>query len=372
MKTGKSRVWFYRHLSPLGLLWVGAARAAIFFGLILRGLTVAAANFNPYEGPKPIAVFIYQETPLVAIYEDGEAIFVKPAGGKRGERHHVTFDDLALAALREMTSKVTRLAALKSFYDLAPLTTDQTTSKFYIRDGEREIAITVRGLDYRGVRTPGARNFGELPNELLQLHKWLREFDSPKSVEWKPKYMEVMLWRSHTTLDLSPPTKWPKEWPSLGSDRAFKRGDVNLIFLDASLREKLADFFPPGKNWETIEIDGAKWETSYDATFPSEQIWQVAFEQGVKTWYSDGRHAEFESSLKMFRELAAADPKYLSMVDLVLEQSGDLYRDENRKVEARAAFEEAAKIYNDFAKNDPARYSAEAKRVQALIEGLKP
>ncbi len=60
------------------------------------------------------------------------------------------------------------------------------------------------------------------PDALLKVHKFLTTLDFPKSTEWVPEYVEVMLWDYSYAPESS--IVWPKDWPSLESDRTTRRG----------------------------------------------------------------------------------------------------------------------------------------------------
>src|SRR5688500_2189585 len=105
--------------------------------LIILLLRVApscmAADFNPFDGPKPIAILIQSnpwamvigsDTPRVAIYENGEVIFPK----KDNERlvyHHVTLESGTLAKLQSEWNPVLAIEDLRRVYNMAPNITDQ-------------------------------------------------------------------------------------------------------------------------------------------------------------------------------------------------------------------------------------------------------
>ena len=57
-------------------------------------------------------------------------------------------------------------------------------------------------------------------------------------------------------------------------------------------------------------------------------------------------------------------------VALALNNLGILYSDGHQTEEARRAFEEALKIYEVYAKQDPEQFSSDVNRVKKLLEGL--
>jgi hypothetical protein len=255
----------------------------------------AAAEFDPFEGPKPLMVFIQSDpwamvigsdTPRVAIYENGDLIFVKKAGNRPAYRH-VTLDKAGLDKVRVHIQPVLALKDLKRLYNIRPDATDQPESRFYFCDAGRDVATSVYGLMAGNTELPG---YTVLPTDkkptlppqaLLKLHQWLCEFDRPGSTEWTPKYVEVMLWDYSYAPEAS--IQWPTDWPSLKSDRAVKRGKSYSIFLDGSLIPKLREFLATRKERGAIEVDGKKMAASYRFTFPGEPRWRKAFDAAVET-----------------------------------------------------------------------------------------
>jgi hypothetical protein len=266
---------------------------AIIVGTCLTSVS-RAADFDPFQGPKPIAVFIQSDpwamvigsdTPRVAIYENGDVIFAKKVND-RFAYHHVTLDKNELAKVREQFKPVIALKALKPGYNIRPNVTDQPEAAFYFRDGEREVATSVYGLMAAGTKLPAFTEFPKgpeatvPPDELLKLHKWLCELDYPNSKEWTPKYVEVMLWDYSYAPE--PSIQWPKDWPTLKSDRTIKRGDSYSIFLDGSLLAKLREFLATQKEKGAVEIEGKKMAASYRFTFPGERAWRKAFAESAE------------------------------------------------------------------------------------------
>jgi len=266
-----------------------ALNNALLFAFLLIASDSLAEDFNPFDGPNPIAVLIQSDpwamvmdadTPRIVIYEGGEVIFLKKVKGVF-IYHHVTLDNAGLAAFRQKTQPVTSLKTLKAAYDIKPHVTDQPEAMFYLRDDTREITTSVYGLKSAGTKLPawtpqsGSPKAKVPPNELLELHKWLCTFGAPKSKIWTPKYVEVMLWDYSYAPE--PSIQWPKDWPSLTSARAIKRQGAYSIFLDGNLLPKLIKFLATRKEKGAIELDGKKWAVSYRLTFPSEPAWRNAF-----------------------------------------------------------------------------------------------
>lgn len=263
----------------------------VFIGLCLAHVC-AAAGFDPFSGPTPIVVFIGSnpwaavigsDTPRVAIYENGDVIFAKQVGGDLAYRY-VKLDKEGLENVRVQIAPIFAIKGLKPLYDVTSGVTDQPTAMFYFRSTNREVATMVYGMTDDDARlstfTKSPRKVAAPPGALLDLHAWLRKLDYPQSTPWTPKYIEVMLWGYSYAPDRS--ILWPKGWPSLSSERAFKRGDSYSIFLDASSLPELRKFLATRREKGAVEIDGKKMAVSYRFVFPGEPTWRKSFGAAMK------------------------------------------------------------------------------------------
>jgi hypothetical protein len=265
-------------------------RGALLIALLACACSCQGPTFKPFDGPKLILVFIESDpwlnvigsdNPRVAVYETGEVIFLKAVNGKR-IHHTVKLDTSALEDLRSHLAPLVALKNLKSHYNVNPNVTDQPTSMFYIRQGGKAVATRVYGLmapetePGSSFRAADGRAPDKVPTELLQLHARLCSLDFAKRIEWTPQYLEVMLWDYSYAPEES--IHWPKEWPSLDSARAIKRGDSYSIFLDANLLPQLRDFLATEKDKGAVEVGGKKLAAAYRFAFPSEPIWRQAFD----------------------------------------------------------------------------------------------
>ena len=257
--------------------------------LSVASLNLLAAEFNPFDGPKPIAVLIQTDpwamvmgadTPRVAVYEDGAVIFLKQSG-KSANYHR---KDLSVAELADFKKRLIPTEHLKDFkcsYNLLPYVTDQPEALFYLRDGDHALATRVYGLKVAGTKLsahtvlPGKQKPDALPDELVELHKFLCAVDYSDSQEWTPRYLEVMIWPYKYAPEVS--IDWPKDWPGLDSKRSFRRGDSYSIFLDGSVLPELQKFLRSQKEKGAVEIGGKKWAVSFRSVFPSEPLWRKAF-----------------------------------------------------------------------------------------------
>ena len=78
-----------------------------------------------------------------------------------------------------------------------------------------------------------------------------------------------------------------------------------------------------------------------------------------------------DEALKTSRELAQKEPEtYLPFVAITLNNLGLFDSGKNRVNKARNEYEEALKIYEAFAKEDPEQFSPHVKRVKKLLKEL--
>jgi len=138
--------------------------------LSVASLSLFSAGFDPFAGPKPMAVFIQSDpwamvmgadTPRVAVYEDGTVIYLKKSGNS--ERYYrKVLSPTELSDLKKQLTPTADLMNLKHFYTLRPGVTDQPEALFYIRAGERELITRVYGLRATGTKLPG---YSVLPDD---------------------------------------------------------------------------------------------------------------------------------------------------------------------------------------------------------------
>ena len=243
-----------------------------------------AEDFHPFDGPQPLLVAIEtdpwamvlgSDSPRVAIYENGDVIFLRGSGA--GQAYYFTRlapNELNGLLLQAKTALVGQ--GLKHRYDLGSAT-DMPMAKFYFHDSGTSVATEVYGLDClppnRFQRKSGS---GMPPQSLLDLNKSLCSLDFANSKKWVPRYVEVMMWDYGYAP--GPSAFWPKDWPGLNSPRTIKRGDAYSIFLDGTMLPKLQSFLRGIGQKSATVIDRRKMAVSYRYPFPSEPIWSKAFQ----------------------------------------------------------------------------------------------
>ncbi|WP_445145049.1 hypothetical protein [Dyella sp. Tek66A03] len=243
-----------------------------------------AADFNPFEGPEPLLVVVEfdpwsmvlgADSPRVAIYENGDAIFV----GKDGKDPGYRFKRLTaqeLEDVRQQAGRVFRSPELKQHYDMRGFT-DQPVAEFYLHDAKGSVATEVDGLDCAPSNpSPRGRNVTPPPQAVLDLNASLCSLDFPGSEKWSPPYAEVMIWDNNYAPGSSIP--WPKNWPGLDSSRTIRRGKDYSIFLDGAMLPQLNAFVHGIPQKSAVAIGGRKMSVSIRIPFPSEPVWRRALE----------------------------------------------------------------------------------------------
>ena len=258
---------------------------------LIVNFSLWAGEFHPFDGPKPIVVVIQtdpwsmvigSDVPRLAAYEDGTIIFLKKSE-TNVNYYSKKLSESELQDLRKHLKPVADFKNLKLFYNLLPNVTDQPEARLFLQDGNRSLATRVYGLrmpeghfnPHTLLSKPKGNKPDDVPNELLELHKYLCSLDYADSKEWSPKYVEVMIWPYEYAPDAS--IQWPKSWPGLGSERSFKRDESYSIFLDGNLLPELQRFLKTRNEKGAVEIAGKKWAVSYRPVFPSEPVWMTAF-----------------------------------------------------------------------------------------------
>jgi len=265
-------------------------RSDLLLGLscLLPVASSAAGDFHPFDGPRPVAIFLQTDPwaavlgaddPRVAIYEDGQVIYAKTVGEHVSYRTF-TLDAAGLAHVRDVIAPVLGLEDLEPHYDVMEGTTDQPEARIYLSAGDRAVTTSISGL-VAGETLPAAAGASAScpPREVRELHAWFSKLDDDHSVEWEPKYVEVML--SDFPNSAGQSISWPDEWPSLQSERALKREDGWSIFLDGSQLPRLRVLLATRQPSAALAIAGRKMAVSWRRTFPGEPVWREAFERPV-------------------------------------------------------------------------------------------
>lgn len=251
-----------------------------------------ANGIDPFKGPQPIAVLIQtdpwlmvigSDTPMVAIYGDGQVIYLQRDEGKAQSYVCKQLTQQELEKTKKELAAFGDFSAIKNHYNLAPNVTDQPETEIYLNLTSKPVVTTVYGLMVPKTQLPGytimpgTQKAAPLPESLRNLYDYLVGLKFADAKPWQPAYIEVMAWGYSYAPDKS--IHWPKEWPGLESPDTIKRGDAYSIFLPGADIAKLRSFLNTRKEKGAVEIGGKKWAVAYRYAFPSEPVWMRAFRQ---------------------------------------------------------------------------------------------
>ena len=106
-----------------------------------------------------------------------------------------------------------------------------------------------------------------MPSNLQEAFRELLAFSHPNALEWKPPYLEVMMWPfSYAKSSVS----WPVEFPGI-ADKNMRRSPRGLeLFLPYSKFDGYKVFMSKLKPMAAVRLDGKKWAISERIPFPHE------------------------------------------------------------------------------------------------------
>jgi hypothetical protein len=270
-------------------------RALAMLSLVLVSGTAHALEIDPFKGPKPIAVLVQtdpwlmvigSDTPMVAIYENGQVVYLKKEKDKSPSYFAKQLSAEALAEVKKKLTTFGDYSKLKRYYDLAPHVTDLPETNIYLSLGRTKFVTGVYGLMTSDTHLPAYTTFpkkrkpDELPKTIKELHAYLTSLDFADAKPWEPPYVEVMVWGYEYAPEES--IHWPKNWPGLDSPNTLKRGDAYSMFLAGKELPMVREFLKAQRDKGAVEIGGKKWAVSTRYTFPSEPVWFEAFRGEAK------------------------------------------------------------------------------------------
>lgn len=276
-------------------------------------------GFDPYQGPKPLVVFIETEPqllvlgadmPRVVLYDNGQLIVHEPRGKRaangdvvlgqtrrKGTGYtHRTLSKEEMDAFQKRISPIFAVKDLKPFYTIAPNTTNVPVACFYFRRGTREVITKIHGLALLDRQAADRAELGiesteKLPGPLVDAHRFLGSLDHRPGVEWAPRYVEVMLWPWGKT-GPNPAAEWPKDWPDLQSERAVRGRNLLVqeedefysVFLDAQLLPRVREVLT--LKFDAVHVGGRKWMFDHRYVFPGEPAWRRPFNREMMEAFS--------------------------------------------------------------------------------------
>jgi hypothetical protein len=205
----------------------------------------------------PWQLVIGADSPSFALYDSGLLIYRTPDEFKS----LVLNPDEYTALLADLTLD-DAFFELDDYYDVSQVTDQPMNTIHAWRNGQRQ-TVSVYGDLRRGNFT----DLAAVPTAFYNLFIQMTSYSHPAAEDWFPQRIEVMLWPA----DRTDGADWPADFPSLNSEFAARRSDDQFsIFIDASLRDRLADIYD---NSTTILINQQAWWFSWRPPFPHEFLW---------------------------------------------------------------------------------------------------
>ncbi|MDO8303973.1 MAG: hypothetical protein Q7T18_12105 [Sedimentisphaerales bacterium] len=256
---------------------------ATAFGTVKSAQSKDPNDFGPFKGPKPVVVLmqtnpwlmvIGSDTPMTAIYEDGQVIYLNRERNKKTAYLHKVLGHADFEKIKQKIISFGDFVDVKKDYTLSDAT-DQPETLIYMNFDKINVVTRVYGLNVDS-RRPLAKNTVSLPQSVRKLHEYLTHLEFTATQKWEPNYTEVMVWPYEYAE--GEPLHWPKDWPNLDSPNTLKRNDSYSIFVPGTNAEKLRNFLEELKEKQAVEIGGKKWSVGFRPVFPSEPVWRKAFE----------------------------------------------------------------------------------------------
>lgn len=161
--------------------------------------------------------------------------------------------------------KSARLDETKDFgscYSIADYT-DAPTNVLVVKTETGYKTIDVYGDIRHNDNIPPDR----MPSDLQEAFRVLLAFSHPNAQEWKPPYLEVMMWPfSYAKSSVS----WPVEFPGI-ADKNTRRSTRGLeLFLPHTEFDHYKAFVSKLRPTAAVLLDGKKWAISERIPFPHE------------------------------------------------------------------------------------------------------
>lgn len=207
----------------------------------------------------PWLMVVGSDSPTIAIYENGQVIYKKPADDK-AEYYKVNLSHEDLLQTINNLGINDCLKRLPKHIDVSRAT-DQPTAKLFLNLDSVKI-INVYGQLRR------ARDRDKAPACFINAFNNLIKYQHDRAKEWLPDSIEVML----TNYSYSPekPLAWPAAWPDLKNKTTIKRGDdLFSIYLDKKYYSAFIKLNSSLKENQAVLVNGQKFSVSYRIPFPN-------------------------------------------------------------------------------------------------------
>ena len=215
---------------------------------------VLLTEYNPW------AMVIGSDSPTFALYANGMVIYW--AGERRTGRYLIV--TLAPSEVSELF-KSAHLNEAKDFGSCYSIEdgTDAPTNVLVVKTETGYKAIDVYGVIRHSDNIPPAR----MPSDLQEAFRVLLAFQSSNAHEWKPPYLEVMMWPFSYAKSSAP---WPNIFPGVADKNTRRTSRGITLFLPFSQLDQYRDFVSKLKPTQAVSLDGKKWAISQRIPLPHE------------------------------------------------------------------------------------------------------
>lgn len=230
---------------------------------------LSAPSSAEEKGPEPLLVLIEtdpwltvigSDSPRFSLYKNGEVIYRTDKGYRSAHLERSQLDELV--ASMNLAGVARHQGAFETTNH-----TDQPEEIFFGFDQAKPWALRIYGR----IGPENDSGAGAVPPEVVKLYRLIEGYDRADAAEWRPQYIEVMIWPYEYAPDAS--IHWPSAWPGLDDPATRKREDAYSLFLPSSHQDAFLAFLETRKKKGAVEIGGKKWAISYRYPFPGEERW---------------------------------------------------------------------------------------------------
>jgi hypothetical protein len=205
----------------------------------------------------PWLMVVGSDSPSFVLYRNGVVIYLK----NKVYRTSILSKDEIDALTRQIDLReLERLTDSYSWSDW----TDQPDNVIVFQTGDTRKKISVYG-NLRPSEPPAQ---APAPAKLYFALQTLLNYDAPRSVEWKPDFIEVMVWPFDYAK--GKPAIWPSKLPGLSDPNTVRRKNTISLFIPESQSNELSAFLKGLKPTQAVLIDKRKWAISTRWPFPHE------------------------------------------------------------------------------------------------------
>lgn len=215
---------------------------------------VLLTEYNPW------AMAIGSDSPTFALYANGVVIYWE-GKSRSGKYMTVTLAPPEVADLFK-SARLDETKDFRSCYSIADYT-DAPTNVLVVKTETGYKTIDVYGVIRDSNNIPSAR----MPSDLQEAFRVLLAFSHPNAQEWKPPYLEVMMWPfSYAKSSVA----WPAEFPGIAGENTRRSTRGLVLFLPYSEFDHYKTFVSKLKPTTAVLLDGKKWAISERIPFPHE------------------------------------------------------------------------------------------------------